>query len=103
MVEGRDDVRLAAVDAPGDLAYDHPEIIARALEHLRTRYAAAPDPDLLLPQAFTLRQLRLVHEAVGGSAIQKDNFRRAMELNLKPTGRLEIGARGRPAELFRRR
>lgn len=99
----RDDTRLMPVHAPGELTYDHLEIIARAVDHLRTRYATAPDPDLLLPREFTLRQLRLVHEAVAGDVIQRDNFRRAMELHLKPTGRLEIGARGRPAELFRRR
>lgn len=102
-LEGSDDVRLMPVTGPGELTYDHREIIAGAVEHLRARYSTAPDPDLLLPREFTLRQLRLVHEAIAGHPIQKDNFRRALEAHLKPTGRLEIGARGRPAELFRRR
>jgi 8-oxo-dGTP diphosphatase len=94
--------RLVPVDAPGRLVYDHADIIALAVDDVRARYAAAPDPDRLLSAAFTLRDLRLVHEAVAGHALQRDTFRRAMENQLEATGERVAAGRGRPAELFRR-
>ncbi|MGW0157842.1 NUDIX hydrolase [Mycobacterium sp. NPDC003323] len=94
--------RLVPVDAPGRLVYDHREIIALAVAEVRARYAATPDPDRLLGEAFTLRDLRLVHEALAGEALQRDTFRRAMEPHLIPTGERVAAGRGRPAELFRR-
>lgn len=94
--------RLVPVDAPGRLVYDHAEIIALAVDDVRARYAGTPDPDRLLGEQFTLRDLRLLHEAIEGETLQRDTFRRAMEPHLEPTGeRVAIG-RGRPAELFRR-
>jgi len=95
--------RLVPVNAPGRLVYDHPEIIALAVEDVRTRYRSLPDPDGLLGEEFTLRDLRLVHEAVAGNALQRDTFRRAMEAHLEATGHRVVVGRGRPAEKFRRR
>ncbi len=94
--------RLMPAWAPGRLPYDHASIIARAVDHLRARYRAEPDPDRLLGHEFTLRQLRLAHEAVAGKELQRDAFRRTMEPRLVPTGKTVTVARGRPAELFRR-
>lgn len=96
-------VRLVPVPARGALPYDHAAIIARAVEEVRARYAAVPDPDRLLANRFTLRELRLVHEGIAGRALQRDTFRRAMEVHLVGTGKLSAGSVGRPAELFRRR
>jgi ADP-ribose pyrophosphatase YjhB (NUDIX family) len=101
LVEG-DGGRLVPTSAPGPLPYDHAKIIDLAVRHLRLRYEGAPDPDRLLGTSFTLRELRLVHEAVAGHALQKDTFRRRMEPLLVATGRMSAGTRGRPAELFRR-
>lgn len=95
--------RLMPVSAPGRLPYDHASIVARALGHLRARYRAEPDPDRLLGGHFTLRQLRLAHEAIAGKELQRDAFRRTMEPRLVPTGKTVTVARGRPAELFRLR
>ncbi|MBU9763560.1 NUDIX hydrolase [Mycobacterium sp. TNTM28] len=94
--------RLVPVDTPGRLVYDHAAIIELAVADVRARYEAAPDPDRLLAGEFTLRELRLVHEAVAGRDLQRDTFRRAMEAQLKATGALAGRGRGRPAELFRR-
>jgi ADP-ribose pyrophosphatase YjhB (NUDIX family) len=99
----RDDVRLVPVERAGPLPYDHEEIVAEAVAAVRARYAEAPDPDRLLPRTFTLRQLRMVHEGIAGTRLQKDNFRRLMEPRLLGTGRTTSGERGRPAELFSRR
>ncbi|MGV0769455.1 NUDIX hydrolase [Mycobacterium syngnathidarum] len=97
-----DATRLVSVEQPGHLVYDHDAIIKLAVADVRTHYAAGPDPDHLLGATFTLRDLRLVHEAVAGHELQRDNFRRAMESQLEPTGAFATGGRGRPAELFRR-
>lgn len=94
--------RLVSTDIHGELAFDHDEIIALAVADARARYEKSPDPDHLLGEAFSLRDLRLVHEAVAGHALQRDNFRRAMADQLKATGEFTAGGRGRPAELFRR-
>ena len=102
-LEGRlDGTRVVAADAPGRLPHGHPDVLARAVAQLRSRYAAAPDPDLLLPETFTLRELRVVHEVVAGTALQRDTFRRTMEPRLLRTGEVTVGARGRPAETFGR-
>ena len=94
--------RLMPARAPGRLPYDHASIIARAVDYLRTRYHTEPDPDRLLDDEFTLRQLRLAHEAVAGKELQRDAFRRTMEPHLVATGRTVTRLRGRPAELFSR-
>jgi 8-oxo-dGTP diphosphatase len=94
--------RLMPTSAPGRLTYDHASIIDRAVDHLRSRYRSDPDPDRLLADEFTLRQLRLAHEAVAGVPLQRDAFRRTMEPQLVATGTTITAARGRPAELFRR-
>ncbi len=94
--------RLVPVNAPGRLVYDHTKIIELAVADVRGRYQAEPDPDGLLGDAFTLRDLRLIHEAVAGELLQRDTFRRAMEGQLEATGDTTAGGRGRPAELFRR-
>ena len=96
------DTRLMPVDAPGRLPYGHGDIVRLAVEDTRRRYAERPDPDGLLPDMFTVLELRRVHVAVAGRPLQKDTFRRAMDPYLVGTGEMTSGTRGRPAELFRR-
>ena len=103
----RDTTRLAPADAPGRLAYDHEDIIEMAVNDLRIRYTDHPDPDRLLGETFTLRQLRQVHEAVSGEEIgpdKLDTFRRRMQGRLEKlrASPISIEGRGRPAPLFRR-
>ncbi len=98
--------RLAPVDRPGELAWDHPEIVRLAKKtDIRQRYEAEADPERLLGNRFTMRDLRQVHEAIAGRKLQRDKFRRTMEPRLVGTGAMEenTGTRGRPAELFRRK
>lgn len=95
-------VRIVPADAPGRLPHGLGEVAAAALDDVRARYAYAPDPDGFLPESFTLRELRLVHEAVAGYELQRDTFRRTMEPSLVTTGHITVGGRGRPAELFGR-
>jgi ADP-ribose pyrophosphatase YjhB (NUDIX family) len=95
-------VRLASVSRPGPLPFDHKAIVAAALRELRRRYADRPDPERLLGTRFTVHELREVHEAIAGTTLQKDTFRRAMEPHLQGTGSLSTGTVGRPSQRFRR-
>ncbi len=95
--------RLIPTAAHGRLSFDHRIIIERAVEDLRVRYRGEPDPDRLLGDEFTLRELRLAHEAVAGVVLQRDAFRRTMDPQLVATGTTITAGRGRPAEAFRRR
>jgi 8-oxo-dGTP diphosphatase len=95
-----DRTRLVPADRPGRLPYGHEKIIERAAAEVRMRYASIPDPDRLLAAPFTMLELRRLHEAVAGRAVQRDNFRRQMEPQLVGTGQMTSGTRGRPAELF---
>jgi 8-oxo-dGTP diphosphatase len=94
--------RLVPVHTPGQMPWDHADIIALAVADIRSRYEDQPDPDHLLGDEFTVRELRLVHEAIAGRPLQRDTFRRTMEPDLVATGAMTTGTRGRPAELFRR-
>lgn len=107
-----DRTQLVPVDALPPLAYDHAEIVAEAVGALRSEYERLPDPARLLDSpagedepadAFTIRDLRLLHERVLGRTLVADTFRRHMLENLEPTGVLRRGVRGKPAELYRRR
>ena len=97
-----DRIRLAPVSRPGPLPYDHADIVKAAAKELRRRYADCPDPEHLLGPRFTIRELHEVHEAITGTTLQKDTFRRAMEPNLQGTGTLSSGTVGRPSQRFRR-
>ncbi|MGO1348905.1 MAG: NrtR DNA-binding winged helix domain-containing protein, partial [Brevibacterium aurantiacum] len=57
----------------------------------------------LLPEEFSLRQLRELHEIVSGENLQADSFRRTMLPLLAPTGHAVSQGRGRPAQTFTRR
>ena len=93
---------LARVDDLPDLKYDHEEIVAFAVEALRVDYRSAPDPAGLLGDSFTMRQLRLLHEAVLNVRLLPDTFRRTMAPQLRATGETWVEGRGRPAEVFQR-
>jgi 8-oxo-dGTP diphosphatase len=95
-------VLLAPVSRLDPLPYDHKAIVAAAVRELRARYADRPDPERLLGSRFTIRELLEVHEAIAGSTLQKDTFRRAMEPHLTGTGTLSSGTVGRPSQRFRR-
>ncbi|MEN8583117.1 NUDIX domain-containing protein [Burkholderia sp. RS01] len=101
-----DGVRLASVTTEPELIaglpYGHAEIVAKAVEWLRTAYAEAPDPGVLLDEPFTLKELRDLHEVVAGTSLMRDTFRRFMEPQLAGTGQMSDGTRGRPSRLWMR-
>lgn len=96
--------RLVPVDELPKLRYDHDQIVAWAVAALREEYRATPDPwALLSAEPFTMRDVRLLHEAIAGERFNPDTFRRSMLPGLAPTGAVRTGARGKPAELYSRR
>jgi hypothetical protein len=85
------------------LGSDHRRILATALGRLRGKLAYRPVVFELLPGEFTLLQLQRVAEALSGSKLHKQNFRRLVANAdlVEPIGRTSALGRGRPAELFR--
>jgi len=97
-----------AADAVGDsigtlMASDHRRVLATALGRIRGKLAYRPVVFELLPGEFTLLHLQQVAEALSGTHLHKQNFRRlVMSANLvESIGRTTAVGRGRPAELFR--
>ena len=85
-----------------DLDFDHDDIVRLAVAKLRLNYSENPDPARLLPEVFTIAQLRSVHEAVAGRRLQSDTFRRRVLGRLAETGELQRGGVGKPAAQYRR-
>lgn len=93
---------LVPVTLAIDLDFDHDDIVRLAVARLRDDYSEHPDPAGLLPEVFTIAQLRGVHEAVAGERLQSDAFRRRMLGRLRETGGLQRGGVGKPAAQYRR-
>ena len=110
MAEAQRDQRAISGDAAApatnigkSMASDHRRVLATALGRIRGKLAYRPVVFELLPGEFTLLQLQRVAEALSGTHLHKQNFRRlVMNANLvEPIGRTTAVGRGRPAELFR--
>lgn len=70
------DAKWYKINEIPDLIYDHNEILAYSLKHLRNRVRQAPIGFNLLPEKFTLLQLMHLYEEVLGVEMDKSNFRR---------------------------
>lgn len=97
---------LAPVDRLPPLPFDHRDIVATAVQRVRTKSQYSSLPVYLCGDRFTLPQLQAVYEAVLGEPINKVSFRRKMdELGmLEPiAGEMSSGGAHRPAQLYRLR
>jgi 8-oxo-dGTP diphosphatase len=94
---------IAEDGAAVPLAFDHDAILGLAVQRIRGKLAYAPIGFELLPQRFSLRDLRLVHEAILGRPLNKDSFRRTvLDRGLVvPTGVRDTTVGHRPPELYR--
>lgn len=101
--EGGPAAVLDAGDRPLPLAFDHGAIVGAALKRIRGKLDYAPLGFELLPPEFSLRDLRLVHEAILGRPLNKDSFRRRIQDRglVVATGRHADGVGHRPPELYR--
>jgi len=85
-----------------DLAFDHQEILQKALETLRNKVRTEPIAFELLPECFTLTQLQNLYQAITGNTIDKRNFRKK-KLQMPfivPMKEKQEGVAHRPARLF---
>ncbi|MCQ9369573.1 NUDIX domain-containing protein [Brevibacterium sp. 50QC2O2] len=87
----------------GALAFDHQRIVEYALARLRSKVSYADVADRMLPDTFTLAQLRQVYEAIGGERLDPANFRRTILSRgvVEDTGQVLTGVRNRPPRLYR--
>lgn len=84
------------------LAFDHDQILDTALKRLQGKIRYQPIGFELLPEKFTMGQLRHLYEHILGREIDKRNFRRkilSMGI-LQPLDEEVVGAH-RPAQLYR--
>lgn len=103
----RRNLRLRPADSPGELAFDHSDIVAAALRRIRGKGAYSILPARLLPETFSLPDLQRTYETVMGAPLDKSSFRRkVMELGLveevEGESQEPAGA-GRRAKLYRLR
>ncbi|MFD1721093.1 NUDIX hydrolase [Amnibacterium endophyticum] len=100
-----DDVNVAwfPVEALPPLAFDHDEVVGWAVKRLKAKLEYTRISHALLPEEFTLAQLREVHEAILGRRLDPANFRRRVEATgtVTRTGGLQSGVRHRPPALYR--
>ncbi len=96
------------VDAlPGDLPFDHPDMIAMAVRRVRGKSSYTSLPLFLLPEEFTMADLQEVYGQVRGDRIpptQAKSFRRKIEdqgFVEEIPGRMSAPRIGRPAQLYR--
>ncbi|MDQ2807314.1 MAG: NUDIX hydrolase [Chloroflexota bacterium] len=95
---------FSVYDLP-ELAFDHARIIAVALSRLRSKLDWTPIAFRLLPEQFTMTQLRNLYSIILDRALDKQNFSKRMlhsrtpVIEAVPNARL-TGAH-RPAQLYR--
>lgn len=79
------------------LAFDHAEILEAALERMRVDLDRTAISFELVPETFTIQELRAVHEAIRGEPLDPGNFRKRF-LRLIEDGVIEA-ARGKRATI----
>ena len=86
-------------------AFDHGAMIAAAVARMRGELWHQPLACSLLTGSFTLAQLRTVYEAILGSRVNKDSFRRRILASdlIEPTGERMTAVGHRPPALYRQR
>lgn len=96
-------VELVDVAEPGELAFDHNEIVSAALTRVRGKGAYSTLPAALLGETFTFPELLRAYEHVIGAKIDQSSFRRKVrDMNLiEETGEMKPMPFGRPSALYR--
>lgn len=91
-----------AVTDSGDLAFDHAQIIACAIERLRGKISYTDVALHLMPALFTLTELQQVYEVILDKELLKAAFRRKIAPLVKETDRFTEDGAHRPSRLYRR-
>ncbi|MHA7861505.1 NUDIX hydrolase [Tessaracoccus sp. Y36] len=93
------------VDGVGEMAFDHRFVVAHAVRRLRAKLSYTNIGFALMPEEFTIAELRSVYVAALGHDVAPTNLQRVLTRRgqLESTGELTVsGAKGgRPARVFR--
>lgn len=84
------------------LAFDHAEMIAYAINDLRSSLNSSMLAFELLPERFTLTDLQHVYETILGEELLTANFRRKIADYVVETDERVEGAGHRPSKLYKR-
>lgn len=88
-----------------ELAFDHREILDAALARARAELDRTAIAFELVPETFTIQELRAVHEAIRGEALDPGNFRkkflRMIEDGLIDAARGKRPTVSKPASIYR--
>ncbi len=95
-------VRWFPVNKLPELAFDHAEILQKALERLRLKLKQEPIGFELLSEKFTLTQVQRLYEAILGTTFDPRNFRRKLSQMkyLIPLDEKQTAVRHKPAQLY---
>lgn len=89
---------------PGDLAFDHGQILADGVERARSKLEYTALATAFCDQEFTMTDLRHVYEVVWDTELDPRNFHRKVTSTpgfVVDTGGTAQGGPGRPATLYR--
>lgn len=97
------DVRWFPVRAlPDQVAFDHDQILAYAISRLRSKLEYTTLAFQLLPEVFSILELKHIYEQILGEELDKGNFyRKIKESDLLEETPLTREGRGRPTRLWR--
>ena len=97
------DAQLYSTDELPALAGDHESIFRLAKQRVTERLSDPFFAFQMLPKAFTMYELRRVHELFLGQELDKRNFRKKIVAldQIEETGEKRESVRHRPARLYR--
>lgn len=100
--DARDAAWFALDELPGELAFDHGQILEVARERLRGKVRYRPIGFELLPEKFTLSELQRLYEMILGQKLDKRNFQRKLHrMNiLIDTGEVQQNVAHRAARYY---
>jgi 8-oxo-dGTP diphosphatase len=97
------DVRWVPVrELPTPLAFDHDKVLHYALSRLRSKLEYTTLAFQLLPEVFSILELKDIYEQILGEKLDKGNFyRKIREADILEETELVREGRGRPTRLWR--
>ncbi len=100
--DNAENVSWFSVDELPELAFDHREIVDKALLRLKEELETSTVAFQLLPEKFTLTELQRVYELILGKQLDKRNFRKKILATgiLQDIGETKMDGYHRPAQLY---
>lgn len=95
---------IEEVDAANELAFDHTELVAQAVQALRREIRELRFPLGWMPEEFTIPELQAACEAAIGQRLDKVTFRRRLDgagIIQEIQGQMRGSASHRPAQIYR--